>query len=170
MGRTRQAVDRFWSKVDRSGGPAACWPWLGWRDRDGYGRTKVGGVRVLTHRFAFSTRHGLPASDVLVMHRCDTPACCNPAHLRTGTQQDNIADRHAKRRDAIGDRNGLRVHPESVLRGEANPCHVLTEADVISMRDMLDAGASLSQAARRFGVSKKLAINIKHRRAWKHVA
>ena len=27
----------FWSLVDVSGGPDACWPWIGTTDRDGYG-------------------------------------------------------------------------------------------------------------------------------------
>src|SRR5689334_7900007 len=30
--------DEFWSRVDRSGGPTACWPWMGPRTKDGYGR------------------------------------------------------------------------------------------------------------------------------------
>jgi len=28
---------RFWRKVDKRGGDE-CWLWLGWRDKDGYGR------------------------------------------------------------------------------------------------------------------------------------
>lgn len=30
-------AERFWPKVDKSGGPDACWPWLGGINGDGYG-------------------------------------------------------------------------------------------------------------------------------------
>jgi hypothetical protein len=28
----------------------------------------------------------------VVRHSCNTPACINPAHLRVGTQRDNMQD------------------------------------------------------------------------------
>lgn len=91
---------RFWSKV-AVGDPGECWPWQEKsRNEHGYGifrPTKDSGV-VKAHRFAWSTENGpIPAGEV-IRHSCDTPPCCNPAHLSNGTQAQNIADMHERGR------------------------------------------------------------------------
>lgn len=60
----------------------------------GYARThrNILGKRtaLLMHRAVFWDKFGyLPE---VVMHACDNPRCINPAHLRGGTQQDNVED------------------------------------------------------------------------------
>ena len=84
-------ADRFWPKIDRSGGPSACWPWIGARNRRGYGRISVGGKNQLAHRVAYSLVVGTPEG-TMILHSCDNPPCCNPAHLRSGTAGDNTDD------------------------------------------------------------------------------
>lgn len=70
---------------------AGCWEWQGARDRKGYGKTKIGGRRgivYVAHRYAWLLEYGDPGKSC-VLHDCDNPSCCNPAHLHLGTRQDN---------------------------------------------------------------------------------
>jgi hypothetical protein len=95
----RFAPETFWAKADKSGGPTACWPWMGKRSRDNYGVAYNGG-HVLAHRVAFAIATGLDAGDRFVLHTCDNPPCVNPAHLYAGTALDNARDRDARGRGA----------------------------------------------------------------------
>jgi hypothetical protein len=104
-------LDRFWSKVDDSGGAGACWPWRGavTRGQTGsltragrpYGIFKLSTERhrrqqvVRAHRFALVLKTGIePPPDIEACHAdgCVTTLCCNDAHLRWGTRDDNRAD------------------------------------------------------------------------------
>jgi len=88
---------RFARMVKRAG-PDDCWEWQGARSH-GYGRLKFRGKLFLAHRVAYTLAHG-PITDVrmLVMHSCDNPPCCNPAHLSLGSYLDNARDMDAKGR------------------------------------------------------------------------
>lgn len=56
-------------------------------------------VFVYAHRIAWALAHDeWPPNGLKVLHRCDTPACCNPAHHFLGTAQDNSDDMVAKGR------------------------------------------------------------------------
>lgn len=90
------AEDRFWSHVAKDD-PGGCWLWWGARNEHGYGRTEWQGRSMLSHRLAFELTHGREPVG-LVLHRCDVPACVNPAHLVEGTQTDNMRDCIAKGR------------------------------------------------------------------------
>lgn len=90
--------DRFWTHVDTRG-PDDCWVWTGATSNRGYG--SVGGDQgktVGSHRVAWELTNG--PTDLYVLHRCDNPPCCNPAHLFLGTHADNMADMSAKGRTA----------------------------------------------------------------------
>lgn len=79
--------DQFWSHVDRSSGPHACWPWLGAR-KDAYGSY---GRNDRAHRQAYRLAIGpIPADRPYICHTCNNPLCCNPAHLVAGTHADNM--------------------------------------------------------------------------------
>lgn len=92
-------IDRFWAKVERRGADD-CWIWKGSLTEKDYGRFYAGSSNVAAHRFAWVVTHDLdPMLGQVVMHTCDNPPCCNPAHLRLGTYLDNTRDMQAKRRD-----------------------------------------------------------------------
>lgn len=107
-----------------------------------------------------------------MLHRCDTPACCNPEHLFLGTAADNVADMVAKGRQARGDRVAARLRPErvprgdrhwskskpeSILRGTRHPAAKLTQAQVREIRQRHAAdGMTHRQIASLYGVSREL--------------
>jgi hypothetical protein len=149
------AEARFWPRVDRSGGPDACWPWMGYREAFGHGRFWADGRHQLAHRVAWAFTNGPIAPDVALCHRCDNPPCCNPAHLFEGTRADNIADMVAKGRHRNGD-----------IRGERNPNAKLTEAAVRQIRADRAAGALLREIAERHGITEGLVSMIARGLLW----
>lgn len=149
--------ERFWDRVDTSGGPDACWEWMGYRDRDGYGSFWVYETNVRAHRFAYESEHGPVPDDLFVCHSCDNPSCVNPRHLWAGTPQDNVLDMDSKGRRPLN-------------RGESNHIAKLTESEVIAMRRLKEQGhISQAEIARRFGVSPMLVSLIVRRMIWTHI-
>ncbi len=103
---------------------SGCWLWDGGIGRGGYGRFAVGRKTLRAHRVSYELHVGaVPRGEghhgTCVLHKCDNPPCVNPAHLFLGTNSDNTADRHAKGRDAKGDRSGRRTRPDRTARGSS---------------------------------------------------
>lgn len=71
---------------------AGCWIWNGAMRNTGYGVMRVGLKVVDVHRAAYTAFLGPIPDKLLVMHRCDVRACCNPEHLQLGTYSENTLD------------------------------------------------------------------------------
>jgi hypothetical protein len=110
-------VIRFWPKVDRSGGPDACWLWTAGAQGSGYGQFYPSKGRPTgAHRFSWELANGRPIPPGMhVMHSCDVRLCVNPAHLSIGTAADNNQDKSRKGRNP-GNRTDSR-RQEYAIRG-----------------------------------------------------
>ncbi len=95
--------------------------------------------------------------DVCVLHTCDNPPCCNPAHLWLGTHADNMADMKAK-----GRLKGFGL-------GSANSHAVLYEDDVQAIRQRLRSGERQQDIADAYGVVQTEISAIKTGRLWAHL-
>lgn len=142
---------RLESRIERSAG---CWLWTGRVAQDGYGRIRIAKREYVASRAAYLRWKGPIPCGLWVLHKCDTPRCCNPEHLFLGTHADNMADMKAK-----GRWNGP--------RGEAVKNRVrLTEAQAREVLISADRDAAL---ARRHGVSGYCIWAIRNGRTWKHL-
>lgn len=156
---TRPLEERFWEKVDKSGGSAACWPWTGAKDTFGYGRIWTGTRIDGANRVVWELVHGpIPDGEGhhgnCVCHRCDNPACCNPAHLFLGSNAENLADMLSKGRHCGGSVSKPRLSPEEVM----------------AIRKLWEQGRFTQGAlAEIFGVSKTMINLIINRKSWKHI-
>lgn len=77
---------------------AGCWLWPRSVNARGYGQISFNMACKKTHRVVFEALKEAIPHDMVVCHKCDVPACCNPSHLFLGTQSDNIKDCAAKGR------------------------------------------------------------------------
>lgn len=148
------------------------WP----RDRKGYGLRYLAGANRRAHRWAWELEHGEISAGMLVCHTCDNPPCVNVEHLFLGTPADNMRDRDAKGRAAVGERNGS-AHRRGVPRngrsapkpGSLNGRAKLNEADVYFIRNRRAEGEPYTDIARDYGVDPTTIRRICLRLRWPHV-
>lgn len=94
-------VATIMGRIDRSGGPDACWPYTGTRLPKGYGSHKANHRHWYAHRVAYEQTYGPIADGLEVCHKCDNPPCCNPTHLFLGTHAENMQDKIDKGRHRV---------------------------------------------------------------------
>lgn len=150
-------MDRFWSKVDKSGD---CWEWTAHKTSKGYGTFKFYGFSMRAHRVALILKGVDVPEDMYVCHHCDNPGCVNPDHLFVGTPADNMRDMVAKGR-------GRFVIPDSV--GGANGNAKLCDLDIPRIRDMIACGETNIDIGQWFNVHHATISNIRVGKNWNHI-
>jgi len=165
-----EAQKANFAKKVKKGQQDECWPWVASRNRKGYGQFAIQNYPVIAHRIAYILEHGsIPNEAPHILHRCDNPPCCNPAHLFAGTNEENIKDMVAKGRSAKGDRTGPRLHPECMPRGSRHHGAKLNETQVVEIRRRRKAGDFLRKIANAFMVSEATIRHIIAGKIWRHV-
>lgn len=141
-----QSIDDLLSHCNHANG---CMEWVGSRSVFGYGVFTRNGKEWLTHRFSWAMSYGEPAGGLHVLHRCDNPPCCNPAHLFLGTPAENMRDKYP--------------------RGERITLSKLTEDGVRRIREARLFGAKVKDLANIYGVSSRVIYAAVTGSSWAHV-
>lgn len=147
---------KFLSRIAAKGG---CWVWLGYCNRDGYGRHGAG----LAHRYSYAAVHGGIPPKMLVLHRCDNPPCVRPSHLFLGTAADNSKDMMVKGRSKKGRPNPF------APKGSDHGMSRLQAPDVWEIRRLCLSGVTQRKVAKLYQISFQHVSDIVNRKRWAHI-
>ena len=128
--------EKFWRRIEITG-PDDCWGWQGTTNAYGHGRLTYENTWWVASRLAWALTNGPIPDGLCVLHRCDNPPCCNPAHLFLGTRADNTTDmmtkgrNHWLQRDHCKNGHAFAVHGRIVTRatGKQYRCCLMCKAD-----------------------------------------
>lgn len=146
---------RFWSYVDILDNVNDCWIWKKARITDGYGQSSYKHKGYRAHRIAWILTNGEIPEGCVIHHVCNNPPCCNPNHLKCGTQTENIQARHAQGRSKGG-----------ILSGENSPNSKLTNQIILYIRNSSESATVL---AAKYGVAHQTISKIRLKQLWKHI-
>lgn len=145
-----------WDTLDKSQNNDGCWLWTRSKTGGGYGVTTYKGKTTSSHRVSWEETYGPVPEGLFVLHRCDNPPCCNPAHLFLGTHLDNMRDKTLKNRN-------------NAARGEKSGKSILTDDNVTQMRRLRNQGYTLKMLGDRFKISMSTVSIVCRGHTWRHV-
>lgn len=110
------------------------------------------GYDVLAHRYVCEQKHGpCPPDKLDAAHSCGRKRCINYRHLRWATRSENAHDMIVHETRSWGEKHGLAK---------------LTDA---LAREIKYAQGNHTQVAKRFGVRRETARDIRNGRRWRHI-
>lgn len=131
-----------------------CWVFSGGEVNKGHSRIPIDGRMVVTHRYAYEVWVGPIPKGKMLLHSCDNGPCINPKHLRPGTHKENMRDMKMRKRAARGEHNGNRV---------------LTENDVLEIRELYKRGETQQAISEQFGTARTTIGQIVRGDTWTHL-
>ena len=142
--------DQFWANVTRE--ETGCWHYnKNINKKTGYAHVSVAGKTWLAHRLAWKLINGRDPR-MFILHSCDNRRCVvNPNHLREGTVQDNADDMTNRNRQARGEKHGIAVLNEQVVR---------------EIKTLIAQQVKPRFIAQRFDIPRYLVYNVKREVAW----
>lgn len=147
MRTPNDATDVF--KLIVMGDTDECWVWQGsWGGQPDRRRPyfMVEGKRYMAYRLVYELVHGWIDPKGQILHSCDNGAypigCCNPNHMRLGTNKENADERQDR------ERHGL---PKNVVN---------------AIRRLLDQGRLQTEIAELYGISRESISAIKTGRTY----
>ena len=148
--------ERFLSFVQENT-ETGCWEWTGYLNR-GYGYMAIAGMSPqAAYRISWQLYNGNIPRGLVIRHRCPYKRkdCCNPEHLKIGTQKQNMAD-------AIED--------GTIKRGEQRHLTKLTDEQVRTFKQGLPGHYGYAkEQAKLLAVSQSTLSDIATGRTWKHI-
>jgi predicted XRE-type DNA-binding protein len=152
-----KALERFLDKI-KEDEETGCWIWVAGISGSGYPQFWYDGKNCRANRLSYEHYKGTIPTGLYILHRCpggDNPICVNPDHLRVGDHTENMADRGV---------NGSQV------RGELHPDSLLTESDVLMIRDLYATQRfTQSELALYYGVGQTTVSDLLRRKTWSHI-
>lgn len=150
-------ANRFFAKVKKTDW---CWIWDACMNDDGYGYIGIanGTQTVSAHRASHMLHKGPVPENMDVLHNCapnrDNPSCVNPAHLRVGSDNENLEDATEK--------YWSRKH-----RHWTTTC--LDEEKVKEILRLCKDGMMKKDVAAKFNITPSYVSAIFHGRRWKRL-
>lgn|GEM_PF-1590971 len=147
-----------------------CWEWMGPVSKVGRPKVLYRGRHISAARASYIAFNGDISQGLFVCHSCDNPKCLNPRHLWLGTAADNSADMVKKGRQARGERNGAKIHPDRLKRGSLNPQSKINESNVKDIINLYTIDKlSSTIIAKRFKISSSTVLSVVNKKTWRHV-
>jgi hypothetical protein len=144
----------FWTFISKNPN-TNCWEWTG-QLKGGYGYFSINHKDIPVHRLMFKKYKGIIPPKINVCHSCDNPKCCNPDHLWLGTQADNIADMHIKKRDYKS-------------FGENHHTAKINENNVREIRKKYKEGMKMKSIHRLLNIPYRTIQHVCTGNTWKHI-
>lgn len=167
IAKVSNSEEIFWSRVSKTPGQGPhgdCWEWQGTIGAMGYGEIcwvayrraqgKMKGKISLAHRTSYELAVGPIPEGLSLLHSCDNPPCCNPAHLSPGTQGANVQDAWDKDRMHKGETCWNAIHTNDLIK---------------EVKLYLLIGYSQIHISEKFKMREKMVNDIARGHKWKHI-
>lgn len=155
----QELIDKFWSRVNIKS-EDECWLYTGPEDKDGYGLFHPNSYSTIgAHRFALILKLGKLRYGRYALHivTCLNRRCCNPKHLYSGTQKQNVEDAAS-----LGKMIRIKF-------GDKNPNAKLTNTEVLEIKSLISKRIPEKVIAERYNVSRTTINNIKTGYSWSQI-